>query len=254
MKLNTVLLFSLLLISRQVWAETTLSYNVSGSSSWYPYYISETADRPGILGELVPQIFARAGIKLKKKKLPPKRTNSALETGQLDFDVVSPSWFEHQDLGELFVQSEPLFPIKEHIIVLNENVAQWQSISKIKNQQIGTVHGYLYHDDDQFMRIDFKSERELVMALKKQRVAAAISGDLTALYWAKELNIGIGLAALHSDGELVVRLRKEHEQLLPQINQAIAVLKDNGVIDAIVDKYVSRSPTHKQVSDISLTY
>ena len=37
-----------------------------------------------------------------------------------------------------------------------------------------------------------------------------------------------------------MRLRKEHQGLLPQINTAIAQLKADGTIDTIIDKYTKK--------------
>ncbi len=218
-------------------AATILKYNVNGSSSWVPYYIPEQVENSGILGELVPQILSMAEIKVEKHNFPPKRTNQALEKGLLDFDFVSPSWFPKGDMGELFIQSEPILNIQENIITLKQNKSQWADITMIEGEPIGTVRGYLYHDDDAFTRVDFGSEKQLIKALHKQRVQAAISGDLPALYWAKKLSMPIALASVHSRGVLVMRLRKEHSEMMPQINRAIAQLKTDGTIQALVDKY-----------------
>ena len=99
------------------------------------------------------------------------------------------------------------------------------------------MRGYLYHDDKDFIRADFTSEQELIKALDKHRVNAVIAGNYPALYWSTQLRIPVALAAVHSDGDLVFRLRKEHADLLPAINQAIATLKANGKIDEIIKKY-----------------
>lgn len=121
-------------------------------------------------------------------------------------------------------------------------------INTIRGQEIGTVRGYLYHDDSEYTRIDFKSERELIIALQKGRIQAAIAGDLTALYWAKELEVPIALAAVHSDGVLVIRMRKEHQALLGQINDAISQLRSQGVIDALLAKYTSGQSVASRLS------
>ncbi|QLE85186.1 MULTISPECIES: substrate-binding periplasmic protein [Shewanella] len=214
-----------------------LKYNVNASNTWYPYYIGDP-EAPGIMGELIPRIFTQANIDIEKINLPPNRTNKALDTGELDFDVVSPSWFSHQDLGPNFVHSEAILPIVERIVVLEENKADWQDIEQIYDKRIGTVRGYLYHDDDRFVRADFSSERELIKALHKKRIDAIISGDLPALYWSQQLGLHVELAAVHSDGDLVIRLRKEHAHMLPQINQAIGQLKHNKVVSQVIAKYV----------------
>ena len=221
-------------------AATVLKYNVNASSSWVPYYIADSAEEPGILGELVPLLLAKANIDIEKHNFPPKRTNYALDNGLLDFDFVSPDWFPNKDLGTLFVQSDPIIAIQENIITLEENAKNWQNINNIKGKEIGMVRGYLYYDDAQYARVDFVSERDLIKALYKNRIDAAICGDLPALYWAKKLNSPISLAAIHTQGELVMRLRKEHLALLPQINAAIAEFNQNGTTQNIIDKYTKQ--------------
>ncbi|KVX01125.1 substrate-binding periplasmic protein [Shewanella frigidimarina] len=232
--------FAMFFCGPTVQANTILKYNVNASSSWVPYYITESPKEPGILGELVPLLLAKADIEIEKHNFPPKRTNYALDNGLLDFDFVSPSWFPNQELGTFFVQSNPIIAIQENIITLEKKANDWQSIDNIKGKEIGTVRGYLYHDDADFIRIDFTSERDLIRALYKNRVDAAISGDLPALYWAKKLNTPIAFAAIHSKGHLVMRLRKEHVALLPRINAAIAELELNGTTQSIIDKYTKQ--------------
>jgi polar amino acid transport system substrate-binding protein len=217
--------------------ETVLRYNISASNSWYPYYIAKAPERPGILGELIPKILSISEIASQVHHLPPKRTNQALDSGLLDFDIVSPSWFEAGHVGERFILSAPIMTIVEYIVVLEKNKRLWTKVDDIKGRNIGTVMGYAYHDDDNYTRADFRSERELIMALHKERVEAIISGELTARFWANELKLPISLAVKHSSGDLVIRLRKEHDHLLPSINSAIQTLKQSGEIQRVIDKY-----------------
>ncbi|PIW59437.1 transporter substrate-binding domain-containing protein [Shewanella sp. CG12_big_fil_rev_8_21_14_0_65_47_15] len=229
-------LFGLCLIHQHSFA-VPLKYNITGSYSWYPYFIGDQPQAPGMITELIPMILSLANIEGEILSLPPKRTNNALETGLLDFDVVSPSWFEKQAFGPQFVQSAPIMQITEYVVTLPENVKQYDSIDQIKGKAIGTVRGYLYHNDKEFIRVDFTSEQELIKALNKHRIDAIIVGNYPALYWSSKLGVPVGLAAIHSNGELVLRLRKEHAELLPAINQAITTLKANGKIDEIIKKY-----------------
>ncbi|MGI2065403.1 substrate-binding periplasmic protein [Shewanella sp. MF08487] len=229
-------LLILFLTQQQAFAQS-LKYNITGSYSWYPYFIDHQAEAPGMIAELIPMILSLAKVEAEILDLPPKRTNKALETGLLDFDIVSPSWFAKQDLGPLFVKSTPIIQITEYVVTLPENVSQYRDINQIKGKEVGTVRGYLYHDAQHFIRTDFASEQELIKALGKHRVKAIIAGNYPALYWSAQLGIPVALAAVHSDGDLVFRLRKEHAALLPAINQAIATLKANGNIDEIIKKY-----------------
>lgn len=239
--MKRVLLLCLLLLPLYVFSkdgsDPILKYSVSGSSSWYPYYIPNDSENPGLISELLPKLLAHAHIQGQNIPLPPNRTNQALDKGTLDFDIVSPSWFEHGDFGPLFVKSDPIMTIKEHIITLPQNQTAWMDIANIKGKEIGTVMGYLYHDDSDFTRADFKSEQELIKALHKGRIKAAIIGDYPAQYWSAQLGLPIAMAAEHSSGDLVFRLRKERAELLPAINAAIAQLKADGTLDRLINKY-----------------
>lgn len=214
-----------------------LRYDISGSNAWYPYFIPD-GKHPGIVAELIPMILERAGIVGKPISLPPKRTLLALSNGELDFDVVSPSWFPEQQISPEFVLSDGMIEIKEYIVTLPENRHLFNTVEQSYGKQIGTIRGYLYNNDNLFSRVDFNSEYQLVQALRKGRIEAAILGDLPAIYWAEHLQVEIALATLHSQGDLHIRLRKEHQPLLNHINRAIASLNNSGELMSIVSHYI----------------
>lgn len=219
---------------------TALRYDISGSNAWYPYFIPD-AKQPGIVAELIDKILKHADIKGLPVSLPPKRTLLALANGELDFDVVSPSWFPGQQVSQEFVLSDGLIVIKEYIVTLPENQHRYPTLSATFGQKIGTIRGYLYNNDHLFERVDFNSEIQLIQALRKGRIQAAILGDLPAVYWAEQSRTKIAFATLHSAGDLHIRLRKEHRYLLSRINRAIAALKDTGELTQIVAHYIGRS-------------
>jgi hypothetical protein len=225
-------LFICLLSSVQAFTKESLRYNLAASESWYPYYIPDE-DKPGILGELIPLILDKANIHGIELRFPPKRTIYAMENGLLDFDVVSPVWFPGGDAGEQFVFSHKLFGIEEYYASLDGT----QLGPMVYKEEVGTILGYYYFDDNTFTRIDFASEKELVLALKKNRVERILIGDLPAKYWANKLNVSIRLDQLHTKGELTIRLNKTKIHLLPLLNNAIIELQRAGKIEEIVRKY-----------------
>lgn len=227
---------SLILVSCLVKSdELVLNYDPSGSSNWVPYY-TNIKDTPGILVELIPLILAEANIEGRAISLPPQRTVFALRKGLIDFDMISPDWLGDPEYKKKYVFTDSLIPITEHFAFLPTT----KSITKAdlsSNQEIGTVRGYYYHDENDFNRIDFGSEKELVIALKARRVKYIIIGDLPGLYWSSSLNLPITLGQIHSDGFLHIRLRKPFAHLIPSLNNAISKLKKNGAIEKLVNKY-----------------
>jgi len=219
----------------------TLKFDPSGSGSWYPYYIN-TGENRGIVVDVVELILATANISGQEIILPPKRTNLSLENALVDFDLVNPEWLSEKEKSYGYVFSDTVIPIKEHIIYLRGTLPPKKNLGnyeQLKGHDIGTVRGYYYHNDHLFNRLDYSSEKELIMALFRKRISLAIIGDKPAQYWAKKLSVPIVLGPVHSDGFLRIRLKKERESLLPQINNAIQTLKINGSISRIIDYYLT---------------
>ena len=222
---------------------TPLKYNVSASGNHYPFYTNDSA-KPGILPEIIEKALDDANILASHIDLPTKRITKYLENEIIDFDVITLKWLpESERNNPHYVFSDPIIAATEMIVTLPENAHNWQSANSLHNKNVGTVLGYYYHDDSQFNRTDFPSEKELMIALSKKRVEAAIMGKFTALYWAKQLGVNIAFGAQHSHGFLRIRLLSKHKELLPQINLAIKNLHAQGYINSIEDKYMSNIPT-----------
>ena len=219
-------------------AGVSLKYAPSGSGAWIPYYIPNQ-DQPGIVPEITNLILHKANISAQPVMLPPKRTNYSLENGLIDFDFLNPQWLPSDVDTSYFIFSVPILPIKEYFVSLASSDTSWKDISKhAKKPIIGTVSGYYYHDDNLFIRKDYPSEKAIVQALMSGRINQAILGDLPALYWAEKLNAEIRLDQLHSDGYLHIRLRREHQHLLPQIDKAINELKQSKVFNRVITRYI----------------
>lgn len=206
---------------QQASATTELKYNPAGSGSWVPYYFEQGPDA-GLVVDLVNAIFAHTNIKLTTVESPAMRTLQALHAGKIDFEIASPSWFDSAQDDQQFVFSDPFLAITERLVYVGEELSLWQQLSEVYGRQVGTVRGYYYHDAALFERVDFPSERELVVALSKGRINVAIIGDAPAAYWAKQLGVTIHFGAIHSAGQLAIRIRKDKAKLLPAINSGIA--------------------------------
>ena len=237
-KLRWLMLLSLLLsIAAHSAPYATLKYDLSASNGLIPYYSSDPAF-PGIFPEFIELLLAEANIQGEAVVLPPARTQLALTRGELDFDIISPSWFKNHQIPEGFVLSDPLLKMTEHLIYLPSKGRLFSHDKSILGQTVGTVRGYFYHDDDTFFRFDLISEKEIIQALYKDRIDVGISGDLPALYWSQKLNIPIQLGPIHSQGYVHIRLRDEHQHLLPQLNKALNNLLEKGILDVIVHRYM----------------
>ncbi len=231
------IIFCCALACTQSAATEPLRYDISGSGNWYPYYI-DNSQHPGILADIIGAILARAGIPGEMSVMPAKRINYALYKQLIDFEVISPEWLTTAEKNDpAFVFSIPFLTVSEYLVTLSSHKDQFTSRDVLVGKPVGTVRGYVYHDDNRFTRVDFQSERELVLALEKHRIKVAIIGDLPARHWAKTLGVEIAFGALHSEGKLHMRLLKKHAPLLEKINQAILSLEQDGSLQRILARY-----------------
>lgn len=216
-----------------------LTYDVSGSDAWAPYFmVTEQGREYGIMPELVSRIFAKAALAAEAKSYPPKRTNSYILDGTLDVDVINPDWIPNENLRKQFVYSDKLIEIKEFYITRKGfKVGTFFSVKDTVKPQVGMIRGYYYHNQTDYTRVNFPSEKSLIEALNKKRIDVIICGDLPAMFWAKPQGIKLDLVKLHSKGFLKLRMRKELAPLIPKLNQAIRELHEDGTIATIVKKY-----------------
>ncbi|MCH2055894.1 MAG: transporter substrate-binding domain-containing protein [Thalassotalea sp.] len=169
----------------------------------------------------------------------------ALEKEEIDFDIISPSWLSEEEQSKV-IFSKPFLKVTEYIVTLaqlnspttvDSTFLPKREVKSYQSKVVGAVRGYYYHDDDTFMRMDFSSERELLLALASGRVKMAIIGEKTAKDWASKLRIAIDFPILHSSGELHLRLNKKHQLILNILNEAIDALSEKGLIEQLSKKY-----------------
>jgi ABC-type amino acid transport substrate-binding protein len=217
--------------------QPVFTYDISGSEAWAPYYMQTKDGREyGILPELMSLLFKQANLRAKSVNYPPKRTNIYIKEGILDMDLVNPVWISDLKVRNAYVYSEGLFEVKEYYMSKSSFDPNGYFTNTLK-PKVGMVRGYYYHNQDKYTRLDFPSEKTLIEALERSRIAVIISGDLPALYWAKKLGTEPKFIKLHSEGQIKIRMRKELAYLLPQLNQAIIQLKQQGVIEQLMKKY-----------------
>ena len=215
----------------------TLRYNLGGTSAWVPYGYHGDPNNQGIFAEVIHAIMKLTHIPYEFYYYPPKRAEMAIESGKLDFDFMSPSWVKDGNLGDEFVTTVAIFDLVEYVVTLPDNAQRFALPEAIYGKRIGTVAGYSYHDDDKFTRVDFLSESKLIEGLAKQRFDAVILEGKVAQYWAGVNQVAIALASIHSQGDIVIRLRQEYKDLIPALNQAIIELRQNGQIANILQRY-----------------
>jgi len=214
-----------------------LTFDLGESNGWVPYRAGKTIEQAGILAELARLLQSYTDIKFNAVHWPMKRAEFGMANGIIDFDFICTSWFGDGNYGSQFIISEPLFEINEFVVTLKGNKHLFPNLDSIHAKPIGTIAGYFYFDDNEFIRADFRDENNLMLALKHQRVKAVILEHETAKHWAKVHDIEITLATPHTTGKLLIRLNKAKQSLMPTINLAIKKIKQTGQLQMLIDKY-----------------
>lgn len=218
-------------------AQAQLRYDVDASGGLIPYDYTGNPEHPGIYAELIPMLMGRAGIEIESVVLPTKRAVKALEEGMLDFDFVNPDWFGDSKSLQGYVFSVPIFAFTESFYRLADKPSKINSLDDLAGQSVGTVAGYMYVNEEHFKRVDFASEKLLVKGLSMERFDVAIIEQAAAKFWSKELGIPLFRIMDSNTGHMVLRLRAEHIDLLPSINQAIQSAKNDGSIGRLMNSY-----------------
>ncbi|GEA12651.1 transporter substrate-binding domain-containing protein [Alteromonas sp. KUL49] len=231
----------MLLATHNLCASEPLYYNLGTTGSSVPYENAVDDARPGIFVEILPLIMDRAGIETSKVMLSTQRAMRAFQNGGLDFDFFSPSWLSEDEKNHDFVFTDPILTITEYFITRPAMAPQYASIDHIHGNIVGTISGYVYFDDDKFDRLDFLSEKTLILGLGKGRVDIAIMEEAAARYWSAKHGIPITFGPVHTTGEMALRLHKKHADKVPQINAIIAELHQSGEFDRIIQKYADLS-------------
>lgn len=214
-----------------------LYFDKGEQGGWVPFRTGAETGRPGVLIELTQAMQEYSEIEFIPVDLPAKRAEKALKDGIVDFDFVCLEWLKDGEPGENYVTTESFFEINEYLITLKKNTHLFATRESIFGKPVGTIAGYFYFDDQHFIRTDFLNESRLMLGLKRDRFKVVIMERETAKHWAKLNQTEIGFAALHSSGNLLMRVRKENQHLIPKLNQTIRALKSSGKLKQILQSH-----------------
>jgi ABC-type amino acid transport substrate-binding protein len=237
--IHVYLFASVNLAHNHAFPDAPLTYDVSGSDAWAPYFMLDDQGREyGIMPELTKAIFELAQLQATSVNYPPKRTATSIQQGTLDMDIINPEWISDRQLRDSFVYSDSIIEVKEYYMAKQDfDAERFFTLKNKELQSVGMVRGYYYHNDKDYQRINFPSERVLLEAIDKDRVNVIICDNLTASYWRKANTAPLALLKIHSQGYLKLRMRPELAPIIPHLNRAIAQLHRDGTVNKILAKY-----------------
>lgn len=221
-------------------------FNVGTASRWPPYAMQTDSGIGGIAVEVLEAIMQRTGDTVSMNIYPAKRLDELLQAGQLDINFAdSPDW--NTLPVQAYVYSDSYLSITEYLYSLAKQPVLAKRPADLTGKAVGTVEGYYYDAFAPFFKngsitlITVNSNHSLLKILNLQRCDAAffdsrLFAHLLACTGANSDDYHRGMQLSVAPVGLKIRRSKVHA--LPRINRAITALQREGVIDAIVAKYV----------------
>jgi polar amino acid transport system substrate-binding protein len=207
-----------------------------------PYSMVSEHEKSGIFIDIFDRLSQLTGYKFNFTQLPVARGLREFNLGNIDIEPgINKNWRLHQKEVGLFTipyasSVEVLFGIKHKDI---------NTAVDLYGNMVGVVRGYSYQMlDDHFgkrkiVKVENKSENELLKQLSRDHLDYICIGDITAKYYQllnPKYRIYEDVIEL-GNSKVSLRLHPKNKKYLEQFNQALSFMVDNNEIKEIYDKY-----------------
>lgn len=213
-----------------------------------PFYQQGRGDLEGIAVDLAQALFPRLGLRPEVSLFPLKRALSMLKEGQADGTMILIRTPEREQFLHF---TEPIMTVRGLIWSVanrDEGTIQFDTLEDLKDYKIGVTRGYSYGTEfDELLKsmsVDMaNSDYSNYLKLIQGRIDIFPGNEIVAEGLFKRYPELRGRLT-HSDKSfmewdlcIAVSRRSEYADLLPAINEVLQTLKDEGVVDRIVEKY-----------------
>lgn len=230
----------------------TLVYSetiVAGVGVWKPWQecVPGKKDCKGILPEIFRMAVSMAGHQPALRGVPHNRRNEVEWGKKVDAELgCIPEWREkYKDVS---VYTIPIIRTVNVVLAEKGKLPKTDTIETFYGKSVGTTLGYHYTDgfteafeSGKIKRDDSREGPTIIRKLIGHRVDGAILDRYEALYWLKEMMLVPGdfeeVYEFKTVTDLRIRLHKNKNHLITDINKAIEKMKKDGVIRKIIDNY-----------------
>ena len=219
---------------------------------WPPYQVTkDQTEISGIVFDVLKEVERRMGINLHMIKLPQKRMLTYFRNGELDLEpAANPIW--RSAYKSISVYSIPYFKVQHVIYVRKSTEISGNYVKDFKGKTIGTRLGYNYDltigeafNNQLMKRKDSKQHDKNLILLKAGRIDGIVVDRQELKYWIKKLNYDYeNYKEAYEVGpsiDVSMRLHKSQAHLLPQLNQTLKQMLEEGFVDRAIIKYASKS-------------
>ncbi|WP_088330841.1 transporter substrate-binding domain-containing protein [Lacimicrobium sp. SS2-24] len=209
-----------------------------------PYTMLDSRTPEGIFADIFAAMSAHSDLRFKLHSYPVARGLAEFDDGQVDIEPgVNPGWRQHMEVPGVY--SIPYARTVEVVVFSPGKRKPVRKPADLFDDVVGIVRGFSYPRFDAAMstgmitRLDNLSSDLLAEQLLLGRLSQIFIGHNTILHLQKirpEYRV-LEIGDVVDDQPVMMRVHPSKARYLPQINQALQVMIDNGEIEEIYSRY-----------------
>ncbi len=232
-----VLMLVVLLPARANASKEVIDFGTSADFPPYEYY--EGDEIVGIDPDILKAIGDYLDVEVKLHDMDFNTIIASIQSGKIDGGAAGFTVTEERKKSVNFTDSFA----KTSQVIMTKNDSQISKVEdlekdKVIGTQLGTIGDTLAKDDFGEENVNaFNKVPDAILSLKSNKIDAVILDKHTAenfLNANKDLKI---VDTPYIEEEYAIAISKDQPELLEDMNEAIAALKENGKIDEIMEKY-----------------
>ena len=204
-----------------------------------PYEYYEGQEIVGIDAEIAAAVAEKLGCELKIEDMAFDSIIAAVSSGKADFGLagmtVTEKRLESVNFSDTYAHATQVVIVPE-----GSDIASVADLDGKKvGVQLGTT-GDIYAEDIADATIErYNKGFEAVQALSQGKIDAVIIDNEPAKVFVAENEGLVLLDEAFTEEDYAMAIAKENTELLEKVNKALAELKEDGTLQAIVDKYIA---------------
>ena len=204
-----------------------------------PYEYVDGEDYAGIDVEVAQAIADELGMELEIQDIDFNSIIPAIESGKADVGIAGMTKTPEREKNVNFSESYAT-GIQSIIVKEDSDIASPDDLEGVKIGVQESTTGHIYCEDDYGADnvIAYTSGANAIEALKTGKVDAVVIDNQPAKEFVKANE---GLKVLDTDyveEEYAIAIAKDNEELLEKVNGVIKQMKEDGSLQAILDKYI----------------
>lgn len=203
-----------------------------------PYEYHEGDEIVGIDAEIAEAIAEELGMELEIEDMAFDSIIPAVESGKADMGVagmtVTEDRLKNVNFSDTYAEATQVVIVKEDSDIAGPDDLTGKKVGV----QLGTT-GDIYASDIEDATVEqYNKGFEAVQALSQGKIDAVVIDGQPAQEFVKEVEGLKILDEAFTEEEYAIAIAKDNEELLEEVNEALASLKESGKLDEIVGKYI----------------